>query len=200
MPRAILLSAIACLLVLAAVPAEAGFIIGSIEVDRPDGLPMPVPPPWAHAPEWVFDHVGGLVPTLTLREEFVALGLMPVLVSGETDEDPIMHVSKEVENSSGVTWDAYRITLSGLYVTFWGTATSSHFQSATVTATEIYFSAPDPVPSGETVTLDFDVLVWKNGLFNFTLTQEPVPEPATLAFLAVGVSGLMLMRRRRRGA
>ncbi len=198
MLRATLLSAVVGLLVLAAVPAEAGFIIDSINIDRPSGPPIQVPPPWAHAPEWVFEHVGGLVPTLTLREEVAALGLLPVLVSGETDEDPLMHIRKEVENSSGVTWDAYRITLSGVDVTFWGTAASSHFESATVTATEIYFTAPNPVPSGETVTFDFDVLVGVNGLFDFTLFQEPIPEPATLALVAAGVSGLMLVRRRRR--
>ena len=178
--------------------AGAGFIVDTIEVDLPEGNGQGHhgPPAWAKCPEWAFalqaqkGHLG-------MQEKFKGHEPLPVAVSGETDEDPIMHVTKEVENDSGIAWLAYEVLLEGTGVEFVGAATSSHFGPGVVTPALITYSGPTPVLPGETVVLDFDINVATVGLFSFTLTQTPTPEPATLALLGFGGLGLAVMRRRR---
>jgi len=185
-------------LVLLASPAGAGFILDTVQVELPQGPGQGHhgPPPWAQCPDWVREMVENRL-RLRLMERFLAPDPLPVVISGETDEDPIMHISKDVENSSGVTWTGYEVEIDGTGATFVGPATSSHFQTATVTPLKITYEAPDPVLPGETVTLDFDIEVGTTGFFSFTLTQTPVPEPATLALLGAGAAGMVLLRRRR---
>jgi len=196
----VLLGMVAALaiVVLAASPAGAGFIIDTVQVELPQGPGQGHhgPPPWAQAPNWVREMVENRL-RLRLMERFLAPDPLPLVISGHTDEDPIMHISKDVENSSGVTWTGYEVEIDGTGATFVGTATSSHFQTATVTPLKITYEAPDPVPPGETVTLDFDVQVDTTGFFSFTLTQTPVPEPATLVLLGAGAAGMAILRRRR---
>lgn len=178
--------------------ATAGFIVGTITVELPEGPGHGHhgPPAWAKCPDWVFDmqaekgHLG-------MQEKFKGHQPFPVVVSGDTDEDPIMHITKDVENSSDVTWFAYEIALEGVGAEFVGDATSSHFGPGIVTPTLITYTAPNPVLTGETVTLDFDIEISTIGYFSFTMTQTPTPEPATLAFFGLGGLGLVAMRRRR---
>lgn len=180
--------------------AGAGFIVDTIKVGLPEGEGNGHgdrgPPAWAQCPEWVFamqaekGHLG-------MQEKFKGREPFPIAVSGETDEDPIMHVTKEVENSSGIAWLAYEVLLEGTDVEFVGVATSSHFGPGVVTPTLITYSAPNPVLPGETLVLDFDINVASVGLFSFAVTQTPTPEPATLALLGFGGLGLAVMRRRR---
>ena len=128
---------------------------------------------------------------------------LPVVVSGETDADPIMTVTKEVENNSGIDWYGYVITLpAGGDKTFVGTATSDRMDLVAQGDYYLWFIEPDVVLDGERVEFSFDVLVPTTGLFSFTLTQEPLalgqpPEPATLALLILGGLGVLVSRRRR---
>jgi len=179
--------------------ATAGFIVGTITVGLPTGPGHGHngPPAWAKCPDWVFDmqaekgHLG-------MQEKFEGFDPFPVVVSGETDADPVMHITKDVENSSGVFWTGYTVVLEGTGAEFVGDATSSHFGAGVVTPSLITYTAPNPVPPGETLTLDFDINVDMSGLFTFTMTQTPVPEPATLAFFGLGSLGIVAMRRRGR--
>jgi len=134
---------------------------------------------------------------LRLTEIFEGLDAWPVMVSGRTNADPVMHISKDVENSSGIIWTGYEVALEDAGAEFVGDATSSHFGPGIVTPTLITYTAPDPVLPGEILTLGFDINVSTIGLFSFTMTQTPVPEPATLALLGLGGLGLAVMRRRR---
>jgi len=179
--------------------AGAGFILDSIDVGLGShGPPHQVPPPWAQAPDWVREMVGEVL-RLHVAEEFEGLDAFPVQVTGETDADPTMHITKQVENSSGVIWTEYTIELSGTGVTFVaGSAASSHFLTAIdETPNFIRYKAPSAVLPGQTVTFDFDVNVATTGYFGFTLTQTPIPEPATLAFIGLGGIVVLAMRRRR---
>jgi hypothetical protein len=140
---------------------------------------------------WAFDDQNL---ELTLTEAINGAGADQVIMSGGADGDPTFHVIKEVENQTGVTWTGYELHLSGAGVSFVPPAGSSHFLTSNVTANLIEYFSPNPVPNGDTVVLDFYINLSESGLFSFTLTQIPIPEPATLGLLALG--GLLLRRRR----
>ncbi len=186
-------------------PARAGFV-GTVDVDLPDpGEGQQGPPDWVIGPpSFVFELVPGDASRglLTLGEVFGGEGDLPVAISGLTDGDPIMSVTKEVENDSEFTWRSYLITMpDGGDITFTGTATSDRMTLYSSSAYELAFNEPDAIADGETVSFSFDVLIPSTGPFNFTLTQtprsDPVPEPATLALLGVGAFFLPLRRRRK---
>lgn len=147
--------------------------------------------------EWDFDYSG---PTLTLNEVISSVATDDVLIDGETDSDPIFTVTKTIENDSGITWTGYNLSLSGTgFPTFVeGSAGAGGGKLSTVEyphPAAISFSGDNPVYDGELLTLQFDVLVPTTGLFDFTLTQNPVPEPTTIGLLSLG--SLALFRKRR---
>jgi len=161
-------------------------------------------PAWARDPNWQVDLPGDRNHAyLNLDEALDGGGQYPVTISGQTDGDPVIHISKDVENSSGFEWFGYVVLLetSGGASFLQGTADSSHFQIIDDSDTSmLVYGEPDTVPNGETVTLDFDINIPSTGDFNFTLTQIPLyiePEPATMGLLAVG-GGLLFLKRRRR--
>ena len=184
----------------------AGFIEGTIDIefaDSSNGGPHG-PPAWSSAPDWVKEKVWEIVEdrsrcNVTLGEVLPHVGDFHVGFSGETDADPVMSILKNVENDSGFTWTGYRMTLpDGGPITFVaGTATSDKMTVALDSPYEIRFSEPQAIPQGDFVTFEFDVLVPSSGPFTFTLTQTPLPEPATLAFVSLGSLGVLAHRRRR---
>jgi len=192
--------------VLAVGSAPAGFIPGSVRVDLPDPpAPGGGPPPWAGPPDFVFD----LMPDnaakgrMRITELFGGPGTFPLVISGRTNDDPVMTVTKEVENNSGIDWYGYVITLpDGGDVEFVGTATSDRMDLVAQGAYYLWFTEPAVVLDGERVEFSFDILIPSTGLFSFALTQEPLalgqpPEPATLTLLILGGLGVLVSRRRR---
>jgi hypothetical protein len=148
---------------------------------------------------WEFDY-DLEAPTLSMVEVVSSASLDNVVMSGETDEDPDFTVVKTIQNNSCYTWTSYILTLSGgAGATFVdGSASAGGNKLQTVNylhAAAIEFKGANPVAPGELLTLSFDINVPTCGLFNFTLTQEPIPEPATIGLLSLG--GLALFRKRR---
>jgi len=181
-------------------PAQAGFILETIEITLPENAKADPPGPDGNGPPAWSKQMNGNLLWLYVREDLASMGPYPIHISGQTDADPVLRLTKEVDNSTDIAWTGYVLQINTSTATFDGYASSSHFGSADVTSEFITYTAPDPVMPGETVSLTFDVLVPSIGSFNVCIVQTPVPEPATLAFVGIGVGGLVLARRRRRAA
>jgi hypothetical protein len=106
-------------------------------------------------------------------------------------------IAATVSNRSNIAWTGYVLSLDpqGDATFVQGTA------SSTVFGTTLYpdlwtieFRAPEPVLPGQDVTLSFDIRIPDDGAYTFTLTQSPIPEPATALFLLFG-SALVLRRK-----
>ena len=181
--------------------AEAGFV-GTVNVGLADEWP-PGPPPWVTGPpEHVFSKIPGEAAQglLTITELFGGPEALALDVSGETDEDPILNIVKEINNDSGFTWVGFELTLpDGGSNTFTGTPTCDAFTLTSQTSYEVVFGTPSPLPHSQTMVLDFDVLIPSTGPFSFTLTQTPVPipEPSTLVLLIIGSLWLLFCIRKR---
>lgn len=190
----------------ACTPATAGFV-GDLYLEFQPPRPHPGPggrggpPAWARNPDWVVEMIGEKRQRaeLFIPETLEGDGEYPVLIEGETDEDPIMAISKAVLNASDYAWYSYEVLLEGAVgITFVnGSASSDIFSVLSEEPLKIVFGAPDPVLPTQTVTLNFEINIATSGGFGFTLVQSVVPEPATLSVLILG-AGVVLFRRKRR--
>jgi len=99
-----------------------------------------------------------------------------------------------VSNRTNIAWTGYVLSLypQGDATFVQGTAGSTAF--GTTLYPDIWtveFRAPEPVLPGQAVSLRFDIRIPDDGPYSFTLTQSPIPEPATALLLALGAASLL---------
>ena len=173
--------------------AQSALVDGSLDCNFPGD-------PYMYRHEWSVNYGSA---ELTIVQTFVELGPDVAEISGETDSDlTSFTVIGRATNSTATTWTGYTLTLYDLvsettFVNGSAGAVGSKFQTvAYPDSTTIEFSGDDPVLDGHLLQFQFDILVPTTGTFELTLTQNPIPEPTTIALLGLG--SLALLRRRKR--
>lgn len=141
--------------------------------------------------------VAGAESEITLSDTFPKpLGMD---FSAGADSSSHLTLTTTLTNETGFVWTGYILGLDpeGEATFVEGSGQSTDFQTVLYPdAWTIEFQAPHEVPPGEVVTLEFRMSIPDSMPFTFTLTQNPVPEPATAALLGLGA--LVLLGRRRR--
>lgn len=124
----------------------------------------------------------------------------PVVTDITAEAHSDFSITATVSNQSNVTWTGYALSLDpqGDATFVQGTASSTVFGTTLYPDLwTIQFLAPEPVLPGQTVTLKFDIRIPDNGTYTFTLTQSPIPEPATALLLLFGATFALRQRRAR---
>lgn len=103
-------------------------------------------------------------------------------------------------NNTSFEWTGYRLDLDPLgNATFVnGAAGSTVFDNTNIDYAPytLKFWEPNPVPIGSAVGLQFDIDIPGGSPHTFELTQQPIPEPATVALLGLGAAVLLTRRKR----
>jgi len=125
--------------------------------------------------------------------------LGPVEVTINAAAQSVFTITSTITNETGFDWTGYLLELNpaenATFVA--GSAGSTKFE--TVHYPDLYtleFEAPKNVLQGQVVTLQFDVSIPDGAPWSFTLTQNPIPEPATVALFGLG--GVLLLLKKRR--
>jgi len=108
-------------------------------------------------------------------------------------------ITTTTTNESSIIWTKYILTLdpAGNATFAQKDAGSTKFKIVDyVSPYRLEFLAPDEVLPGQVVTLQFDINIPDDVPLTFTLTQNPIPEPATAALLGLGA--LLLLARRKK--
>jgi len=131
----------------------------------------------------------------------ISLGLPsldPRNVTMNAESHSTFTVTSTVTNETSFTWIGYEVTLdptdAATFVA--GSAGSTKFGTIhEVDAWTLEFWAPTEVLPTQVVTLQFDIHIPDTGSYTFTLTQNPIPEPATVAMLGFGMLALIIRRQ-----
>jgi len=123
---------------------------------------------------------------------------VPSEPSINSEVDITFTITTTVTNQSDIIWTGYILTLdpAGNAIFVEGTGESTKFEIIDYPDSwTIEFWEPQPVLPDEAVTLQFDINISGPAPHTFTLSHNPIPEPATAALLGLGV--LVILTRRK---
>ncbi|MCX5638362.1 MAG: PEP-CTERM sorting domain-containing protein [Planctomycetota bacterium] len=130
----------------------------------------------------------------------VISSLAPIDVTMIAEADSTFTIISGTTNESGFTWTGYILTLdtAGSATFVPGTASSTKFNTVVESLDHLAlnFGPPGTVEPGQLVAFQFDLNIPEGLSYTFTLTQYPIPEPATFALLGLGSLALLAGRKR----
>jgi hypothetical protein len=124
--------------------------------------------------------------------------LTPKDVIMTADSDSTFTVTSTTTNMTDFTWTGYILALApaGSATFVEGSAGSTKFATALFpNLWTLEFSNGEVLP-GKVVTFQFDVSIPEGPSYTFSLTQTPIPEPATFALLGLGALVFVAGRRK----
>ncbi len=127
---------------------------------------------------------------------FSSLAVADVSITAEAQST--FTITTTATNESGFTWTGYTLSLDpqGDATFIEGTAGSTKFETVEYPDPwTIEFWAPKAVLPGQVVTLQFEISIPDSVPYTFTLAQQPIPEPTTIAILGLGFLFLLLKRK-----
>ena len=122
--------------------------------------------------------------------------LARVMVTAESHST--FTVTSTVTNETSVTWTGYEVTLDPAEAAEFVSGSAGSTKFGTINEIDdwtLEFWAPLEVLPTQVVTLQFDVYIPDGGPYTFSLTQNPIPEPATVALLGLGTLALVMRRK-----
>ena len=138
-----------------------------------------------------------VVPGVVMMQGVSSSGSTGITMTAESHST--FSINLTAVNDTTFTWTGYILDLDpGANATFVpNSAGSTVFDDvAYIGLYRLEFSNGE-VLINKPVGLQFDVEIPDTGLHTFTLTQTPIPEPATVALLGLGSLALLLRRRNR---
>jgi len=124
---------------------------------------------------------------------------VPAKLTVNSEAGLSLTITTTITNESSIIWTGYILALNptGNATFVEGTAGSTKF--GTVLYPDPYtieFWQPEPVLPGQAVTFQFDIDISGPAPHIFTLSQNPIPESATVILLSLGALALLLRRKR----
>ena len=126
-----------------------------------------------------------------------SISFAPTGVTISAEAHSTFTITTTTTNESDITWTGYIVSLDqqGDATFVEGSAGSTKFNTVLYpNAWTVEFWEPQVVLPGQVVTLQFDISIPDDGPYTFILTQNPIPEPATIVLLAFG-SILLLYKK-----
>jgi hypothetical protein len=136
--------------------------------------------------------------TLSLAECLTGLDPVTINCGGESLSSYRFRVIKVIQNETPYTWTGYILTLDPMGNAYFEQGTASCFGFDTVNYPDLttieFFDGT--VPPNYVMSPQFYIQVPDPGSFSFTLTQQPIPEPATVALFGLGALVFLIRKRR----